>query len=255
MIRPLIAGNWKMNLDHVEAVHLIQQLGVLLRATAHDNVDVVVTPPSVDLRTVSSLIDADRLPISLAAQHVSCFDAGAYTGEISVAMLKRLAVKYVLVGHSERRQLFHMDNDTVAATFDAVRRGGLTPILCVGESAEVRECGEHEAFVTDQIRSAIGAASDGELVIAYEPIWAIGTGVTAETAQIAEMAAVLRHALPASVRDLTPVIYGGSLRASNAAEIARYGAVNGFLVGGASLKAPEFAEIVGAANDCYGRTR
>jgi triosephosphate isomerase len=255
MIRPLIAGNWKMNLDHVEAIHLTQQLGVLLRANAHDHVDVLVLPPAVDLRSVSSIIDADRLSLVLGAQHASSFDSGAYTGEISVAMLKRLGVKYVLVGHSERRQMFHMDNSVVAATFDAVRRGGLTPIVCVGESGEVRESGEHESFVSEQVHSALGATNDGEVVIAYEPIWAIGTGASAETAQIAEMAAVLRRALPSGLRESTPVLYGGSIRASNAGEIARHGAVNGFLVGGASVKAEEFVEIVAAANDCYGRTR
>ena len=255
MIKPLIAGNWKMNLDHVEAIHLTQQIGVMLRTVAHDNVEVVVLPPAVDLRSVTSIVDADRLAFLVGAQHVSCYDAGAYTGEVSTSMLKRLGIKYVLVGHSERRTMFHMDDSVVASTIDAVRRGGLVPILCVGESGDVRASADQDSFVTDQVRSALGALSDGELVVAYEPIWAIGTGQSAETAQIAEMASIVRHALPAGLRDITPVLYGGSIRASNAAEIARYGAVNGFLVGGASLKAEEFAEIVGAANDCYGRTR
>jgi triosephosphate isomerase len=255
VIRPLIAGNWKMHLDHVEAIHLTQQIGVLLRTVNHDNVDVLVIPPAVDLRSVSSVIDADRLPIALGAQHASCFDAGAYTGEISVSMLKRLQVRYVLVGHSERRTMFHMDDEIVASTFEAARRGGVTPIVCVGESSEIRDAREHVGFVSEQVQRAVGSASDGDLVIAYEPIWAIGTGVSAESADIAEMANVIRHALPASLRETTPILYGGSVKTTNAAEIARYGQVNGFLIGAASLKAEEFTEIVGAASECYGRTR
>jgi triosephosphate isomerase len=244
-----------MNLDHVEAIHLVQQLGVLLRAHSHDHVDVMVLPPSVDLRSVTSVIDADRLPIQVGAQHVSQHERGAYTGEISAAMLRRLGVGAVLVGHSERRQLFAMDEDTVAATFGAVQRASLRPILCVGETDEVRRGGEQVAYVTEQLDRAMVGALDTAFVVAYEPIWAIGTGVSAQVEEIEEMAVTIRRALPEARRTDTAVLYGGSVTADNVAEIARRGRVDGFLVGGASLRAEEFVAIVAQAHDCYGGTR
>ena len=255
MIRPLIAGNWKMNLDHVEAIHLVQQIGVLLRAHAHDHVDVMVIPPAIDLRSVTSVVDADRLPLQVGAQHVHPVERGAYTGEISTGMLRRLGVRAVLVGHSERREMFHMDDAVVAATFSAVQRAELFPILCVGESAERRDDGDADDFVTRQLASALADASDAPFAVAYEPIWAIGTGAVASTEQIAAMAATIRAALPAHHRASTPVLYGGSVKADAAADLARHGDVNGFLVGGASLNAEEFVGIVTHANDCYGRSR
>jgi triosephosphate isomerase (TIM) len=253
-VRPLVAGNWKMNKDFVEAVHLIQQLGVLLRARDVEGVDVMVIPPFTDLRSVTSVIEADRLTVSIGAQHVSAHERGAYTGETSVAMLARLGVGTVVVGHSERRRLFGMDDDVVAATLAAVRRGGLTPLLCVGEDEESRSRGDHERFVTAQIRHALAGAPSGPLIVAYEPIWAIGTGTPATTEDVALMAGVVRAALAESARETTRVLYGGSVGASNAGELARAGGVDGFLVGGGSLDAEEFAAIVVATHDCYAST-
>lgn len=253
-MRPLVAGNWKMNKDFVEAVHLVQQLGVLLRARDVEGVDVMVIPPFTDLRSVTSVIEADRLKVSIGAQHASAHERGPYTGETSVAMLARLGVSTVVVGHSERRRLYGMDDDLVAATLAAVRQGGLTPLLCVGEDEETRSRGDHEAFVTAQVRHAVATAPRGPLIVAYEPIWAIGTGTPATTADVAGMANVVRAALPENAREATPVLYGGSVGASNAGELARAGGVDGFLVGGASLDAEEFTGIVAATHDCYAST-
>lgn len=250
-MRPLVAGNWKMNKDYVEAVHLVQQLGVLLRARAVDRVDVMVLPPFVDLRSVTSVVAADRLPIAVGAQHASAHDRGAYTGETSVAMLSRLGITTVIVGHSERRRMYAMDDAVVAATLAAVRRGGLTPLLCVGEDEETRARGDHASFVRDQVRSALADAPAGDLVVAYEPIWAIGTGTPATTDDVAQMAAVVRDALPAGARESTPVLYGGSVTAASASELIAHGGVDGFLVGGASLDAEEFCAICVAVHDCY----
>jgi triosephosphate isomerase (TIM) len=250
-VRPVVAGNWKMNKDFVEAVHLTQQLGVMLRAREVDRVDVMVIPPFTDLRSVTSVVAADRLSISVGAQHASVHERGAFTGETSVSMLARLGVSTVIVGHSERRRLFAMDDAVVAATVTAVRRGGLTPLLCVGEDEETRARGDHEEFVTRQVQDALAAAPPGPLIIAYEPIWAIGTGTPATANDVATMAAVVRCALDESARATTPVLYGGSVGGSNAGELARVGGVDGFLVGGASLDAEEFTAIVVAVHDCY----
>lgn len=255
MIRPLVAGNWKMNLDHVEAIHLVQQLGVLLRARSTERVDVMVLPPFTDLRSVTSVVEADRLALTVGAQHASDHDAGAFTGEVSLAMLARLGVRAVLVGHSERRQLFHMDDDTVARTFAACLRANLLPILCVGEPAEVRAAGDAAEYVEAQLRSALAGYERGRFVTAYEPIWAIGTGATAEPADVAEMARTIRAALPTDARGETPVLYGGSVTAATAAQLATEGRVDGFLVGGASLRADEFCDIVAQVNDCYAGRR
>ena len=253
--KALVAGNWKMNLDHIETVHLVQQIGVLLRTIDHVSCDVVVLPPAVDLRSASSVIDADRLAIDLGAQHMSHFDSGAYTGEIAASMLRRLSAKYVVVGHSERRTMFHMDDATVALTFNAAIRAGLTPILCVGESAEIRQSNHHEQFVSDQIASAVSESLEDELVVAYEPIWSIGTGATASHEQIRDMVSVIRRALPPSLSTKTRILYGGSVAASNAREIGVIEGVDGFLVGGASLRAEEFIQIVSQMNDCYAEKR
>ncbi len=254
-MRSEIIGNWKMNLDHVEAIHLTQQIGVLLRAAAHENVDVIVAPPSVDLRSVTSVIDADRLPIGVAAQHVSSLDKGAYTGEISVAMLRRLGVTSVLVGHSERRAYYGMTDEVVNATAAAALKGGLRPVICVGESADVRGADEHETFVAGQVAAAVEGLTGGPVAVAYEPIWAIGTGDTASVEQVARMASVIREALPVALRADTPVLYGGSVNPDNAKELSTNGNVNGFLVGGASLVAAQFVEIVTIASECYGKSR
>ncbi len=258
MNRPLVIGNWKMNLDVVEAVHLTQQLSVLVRAEPLEQVELVVAPPFVDLRSVGSVLEADRVPVALGAQHVNPHDAGAHTGEVSIGMLKRLGVGWVLVGHSERRTLYHMDDEAVAATLRTVVGASVQAVLCVGESSEVRDAGEHAAFVAGQLERAV-AGLDGaqrELVsVAYEPIWAIGTGVSAEVAQVAEMAGVLRDELSARGLANARLLYGGSVSPANAAELAEGGRMDGFLVGGASLKAESFLAIARAAEDCYAAKR
>jgi triosephosphate isomerase len=254
MRRPLVIGNWKMNLDYVEALHLVQQLGVLMKNRPVEHTDVAVAPPFVDLRSVSSLLGADRLAIALAAQHVNFHDHGAHTGEVSVAMLTRLNVTMVLVGHSERRVHYGMDDEVVAATLASVVRGGLRAVLCVGEELGVREAGEHEGFVAGQLARALGGLEERfheQIVVAYEPLWAIGTGVNATSEQVASMTSFLRATLAGLSLAATTVLYGGSVTPENAPSLVREGGVDGFLVGGASLKAESFDAIVRACDDCY----
>ena len=254
MNRPLVIGNWKMNLDFVEAVHLTQQLSVLLKNQTVSHVDAVIAPPFVDLRSVASVLDAERSSIALAAQHVSAHDAGAHTGEISQAMLARLGVTWVLVGHSERRIHYAMDERLVAATLRAVLRSGAHAVLCVGEDEAARDTGEYEFVVRAQLASALTGLDEKSrllVTVAYEPIWAIGTGRSAAPEQIAEMASVLRRELVALGCGDARVLYGGSVTAQNAAAILVRGSVDGFLVGGASLKADSFVAIIRACDDCY----
>jgi triosephosphate isomerase (TIM) len=243
-----------MNLDHVEAIHLSKQVGLLLRQRGYEDVDVALAPPFVDIRSVTSVIEADRLPLTVTAQHVHHADAGAYTGEVSASMLRRLGVTRVLVGHSERRQMHDMADEVVAATMQAVWRHGLTAVLCVGEDAMVRDSGGEDEFVTAQVRRALAGAPTSlasQLVIAYEPIWAIGTGRTAESSQVVDMMSTVRKAIPEALQGQVPVLYGGSVKASNAGSLITSGDTDGFLVGGASLSAEEFVGIVGAVADCY----
>jgi triosephosphate isomerase len=256
--RPLVIGNWKMNLDHVEAVHLTQQLGVMLRATPAEHTDVVVAPPFVDLRSVVSVVESERIPIAVAAQHVNPHDHGAHTGEVSAGMLRRLGIASVIVGHSERRQSYAMTDEVVAATLRAVVSGGLRAVLCVGEDLAVREEGGHEPHVRAQLESALagieGRFADA-VTVAYEPIWAIGTGVSASTEQVRALTGYLRATLGALGLREARVLYGGSVNPDNAAELVSGAGVDGFLVGGASLKAESFYAIVQACNGCYAGQR
>ena len=256
-MKPFVLGNWKMNLDHVQAIHLTQQLGVLVRTMEPGVINVAVAAPFTDLRSVSSVIDADRLALHVVAQHVHFEESGAFTGEVSVAMLKRLGVSAVIVGHSERRSMFGMSDDVVRATAAAAWRGDLKVVLCVGEDEATRESGDHVEFVVSQLADALLEANvtPGALAVAYEPIWAIGSGATASTAQVREVVEGLRAALPEALRDNTPVLYGGSVKPDNAEELVREGRADGFLVGGASLKAETFFAIVSAVADCYPRNR
>jgi len=252
--RPLVIGNWKMNLDYVEAVHLTQQLGVVLRNKPLEHVDLVVAPPFVDLRSVTSVVEADRVPVEVAAQHASVHDAGAHTGEVSVPMLQRLNVLWVLVGHSERRAMYAMNDEVVAQTLRAVVRHGLRAVLCVGEELSVREASRHAELVTAQLHAALEGLDDASralVTIAYEPVWAIGTGLTATTAQVRDMTEHIRVVAASLSLGDARVLYGGSVNADNAAALMNEGGVDGFLVGGASLKAESFLAIAQAANDCY----
>ena len=256
--RPLIAGNWKMNLDHVASIRLVQDLALRLRGFDHDMVDVAVMPPFTDLRSVEGIIGADRLPLILGAQHCSALPDGAYTGEISLSMLSRLSVKAVIVGHSERRQLFDMDDDAVAATALAVHQAKLTPIICVGETGAEREAGETHVVLERQVRALLQGVPSGleeQTVIAYEPIWAIGTGVAATPEDAQAACSAIRALIGAERGEAASEIriqYGGSAKPENAAELMALPDIDGLLVGGASLEAESFAAIVAAAASCYG---
>ena len=249
---PLMAGNWKMNLDHLEATHLVQKLAWLLRDADHDHsaVEVVVLPPFTDLRSVQTLVEADDLPIRFGAQDLSAHGSGAYTGEVSGAMLARLSCSYACVGHSERRQLHAEDDATVAAKAQAAHRHGLTPIVCVGEPLEVREAGEHVAYTLAQLDGSL-AGLDAEQVatsvVAYEPVWAIGTGRTCDAGDAQEVCGAVRARLAEQhgpdVAQRVRVLYGGSVKPSNVAGIMSQPDVDGALVGGASLSADDFAGI------------
>jgi len=254
MTRALVVGNWKMNLDYVEGIHLVQQLGVLLRAKSPEMTDVVVAPPFVDLRSVTSIIEADRLTMTVASQHAHFAESGAFTGEVSVQMLKRLGVKYVIVGHSERRTGFGMNDEIVRATLDSVLAAGLSVILCCGEDADVRDSGEAASFVAGQIASALNGVKSkysDKIIVAYEPIWAIGTGRAADPETVREMIDAVRLSVPSDMRDDARVLYGGSVKADNAADLIANSGADGFLVGGASLQAEEFVGIVTAVDGCY----
>ena len=255
---PLVIGNWKMNLDFVEAVHLGQQIGVLLKNRPAEHTEIVLAAPFVDLRSVTSIVDSERIPVAVAAQHVNANENGAHTGEISTSMLKRLNVGWVLVGHSERRALYAMDDDVVAATLRAVVRSGLKAVLCVGEALNVREIGGEDEWVRAQLNSALDGLDEKvrELVsVAYEPIWAIGTGLTASVEQVAAMTEHVRAVLKSHAMGDTRVLYGGSVNGQNAASLVAEGGVDGFLVGGSSLKAESFLAIINACDDCYALKR
>jgi len=256
--RSLVIGNWKMNLDHVEAIHLVQQLGVLLRAHSPEKTDVVVAPPFVDIRSVRSIIDADRLDMSVAAQHVNPSENGAFTGEISAVMLKRLGVQQVLVGHSERRELFGMTDEIVSITVRSALQSGLKVVLCVGEGLETRESGNALDFVSNQLASALVGVQEQyfeHIAIAYEPVWAIGAGQTASSAVVSEVISAIRNGLAPGLQRVAPVLYGGSVKPENAEELIQLGGCDGFLVGGASLNAEHFVQIVTQVDGCYGSKR
>jgi triosephosphate isomerase len=247
---PLIAGNWKMNLDHQQAIALVQKLAWSLKDAAHDysTAEVAVFPPFTDLRTVQTLIDADKFELKLGAQDLSKFDSGAYTGEISGAFLKKLDVRYVLIGHSERRHYHAEDDAMVQAKTAAAFKHGLVPVICVGETLEELET-EGQAAVP--VRQTLAALAEHEnltdFVIAYEPVWAIGTGKVATPEEAASVCSKIREAIAeahgAEIAAATRILYGGSVKAANVAGFLRSPEVDGVLVGGASLDADEFSGI------------
>jgi len=250
---PLMAGNWKMNVDHVQATALVQRLAWTLRDAKHDSAsaEAVVIPPFTDLRSVQTLIEGDKLDLGLGAQDVSAHEPGARTGEVAASMLARLGVQYVVVGHSERRQFHGEDDALVAAKAAKVLEHGMTPIVCLGEQLDVREAGEHVADCVSQLDGSLAgiAAEDlPKVVVAYEPVWAIGTGKVATPEDAQEVCGALRARLAeqhgAEVADAVRVLYGGSVKSGNVAAIMAGADVDGALVGGASLDAGEFAGIV-----------
>jgi triosephosphate isomerase len=248
---PLMAGNWKMNLNHLEAIALVQKLAYTLSDKDYDTTEVVVLPPFTDLRSVQTLIDGDRLRVGFGAQDLSPHDAGAYTGDVSGAMLAKLGCAYVVVGHSERREHHHEDDAVVNAKVKAALRHGIVPILCVGETLDVRREGAHVPHATGQLRAALDGVSADQartLVVAYEPVWAIGTGEVATPGDAQEVCAALRGTLAElyekDLADGVRVLYGGSVKPDNVAAIMAEADVDGALVGGASLSVEDFAAIV-----------
>jgi triosephosphate isomerase len=246
--KPLIAGNWKMNLNHYEAIALVQKIAFSLPEKYFAKVDVTVIPPFTDLRSVQTLVDGDKLKLTYGAQDLSPHDSGAYTGDISGAFLAKLGCTFVVVGHSERRTYHGEDDALVAAKAAAAFKYGLTPIVCIGEGLEIREAGNHVAHCTDQLNGSLAGLTAEQLatiVIAYEPVWAIGTGRVASAADAQEVCAAIRKelgelstpAIAAGVR----VLYGGSVNAKNIGEIVAQDDVDGALVGGASLDGEQFA--------------
>jgi len=248
--KPLIAGNWKMNLNHFEAIALVQKIAFSLPDKYFDKVDVTVIPPFTDLRSVQTLVDGDKLRLTYGAQDLSQHDSGAYTGEISGAFLAKLGCTFVVVGHSERRTYHHEDNALVAAKAAAALKHELTPIVCIGEGLEVREAGEHVAYNVTQLKESLAGLSAEQiatLVIAYEPVWAIGTGRVASAADAQEVCAAIRAELTelagAEIANTVRVLYGGSVNAKNVGEIVAQKDVDGALVGGASLDGEQFAML------------
>ena len=254
--RPLIAGNWKMHLTHLEAIGLVQKLAFSLKEPELEAAEVVVLPPFTALRSVQTLVTGDKLDVGYGAQDLSVQDSGAYTGEVSGAMLAALACRYVVVGHSERRALHGEDDAVVAGKVRSSLRHGLVPILCVGEGLEVRRAGEQVAHCTAQLDAALEGLTAEQLtspgagtgiVIAYEPVWAIGTGEVATPEDAQEVCGALRSRLTerfgAETAGIVRILYGGSVKAASTAGILAGPDIDGALVGGASLDADEFAQI------------
>ena len=249
---PLMAGNWKMNLNHQEAVVLVQKLAWTLDDKQHDygKVEVVVVPPFTDLRSVQTVVDGDRLKIRYGAQDVSTQDEGAYTGDISAGMLAKLGCSYVVVGHSERREHHAEDDATVNAKAHKAVAAGMTPIVCVGEGLDVRQDGRHVEHTLEQLDGSLAgfdAKQVAALVVAYEPVWAIGTGEVATPDDAQEVCAAIRARVAETRGDEAAggvrILYGGSVKAANVAGIMQQPDVDGALVGGASLQADEFGGI------------
>jgi triosephosphate isomerase (TIM) len=247
---PLMAGNWKMHENHFEAIALVQKLAWALKDKDYQFTDVAVLPPFTALRSVQTLVDGDKLKIVYGAQDVSAHDKGAYTGEVSGPMLAKLGCTYVVVGHSERRQYHNESDELVNAKVQACLRNGLTPILCVGEPLAVRQAGEQVSYTLAQLDGSLAkipAEAIAKLVIAYEPVWAIGTGEVATPEDAQEACAAIRGRISAvhdaetaaSVR----ILYGGSVKPGNAAPIMAQPDVDGALVGGASLDVDQFVQI------------
>lgn len=249
---PLLAGNWKMNLDHLEAIHLVQGLAIALDDAGFDysRADVVVIPPFTDIRSVQTVVEGDNLKIQYGAQDISTHASGAFTGEVSAEMLTKLGVTFVIVGHSERRQ-YHGETDALVGEKASVAlAAGITPIICCGEGLDVRKAGQQVPHVLAQIDGALAGFTPeqaSKIVIAYEPIWAIGTGEVATPADAQEVCGAIRSRLAErfspEIAGGVRVLYGGSVKSSNIRDIMAEPDVDGGLVGGASLKAEEFAKI------------
>jgi triosephosphate isomerase (TIM) len=248
---PLMAGNWKMNLNHLEAIAHVQKIAFTLNDDDHEQVEVAVLPPFTDLRSVQTLIDGDKLKLKYGAQDLSAHDKGAFTGEISGAMLERLGITYVTVGHSERRAMHAEDDALVNAKVKAAIRHNLVPIMCVGEGLDIRQARQHVQYTVAQVDAGLTdltAQEVADMVIAYEPVWAIGTGETASPEDAQEVCGAIRARIAEvhgrEVADKVRVLYGGSVKSSNVASIMAKPDVDGALVGGASLDPDEFVALI-----------
>ncbi|MER7014197.1 triose-phosphate isomerase [Saccharopolyspora sp. NPDC000359] len=247
---PLIAGNWKMNLNHLEAIALVQKVAFALPEKYFAKVEVAVLPPFTDIRSVQTLVDGDKLLLKYGAQDISEHESGAYTGEVSGPMLAKLGCTYVVVGHSERREYHAETDEVVNKKVRATLKNGMSPILCVGEQLDVREAGNHVEHCTTQLINGLkGLKADqiNQVVVAYEPVWAIGTGKVATAADAQEVCAAIRAALAEKygkeIADEVRVLYGGSVKSSNIGDLVGQPDVDGALVGGASLNGDEFAKL------------
>ncbi|HZK32343.1 MAG TPA: triose-phosphate isomerase [Corynebacterium sp.] len=252
--KTLIAGNWKMNLDHIQAIGTVQKLAFALPKEYYKHVDVALTVPYTDIRSIQTLVEGDKLPITYGAQDVSEHDSGAYTGDVSAQMLAKLGCRWVVVGHSERREYHQESDELVARKAMAALGQGITPIICVGEPLKIREAGTHVEHVVAQTRASLAGLSTediAETVIAYEPVWAIGTGKVASAADAQEVCAAIRSLVEELAGAETSagirILYGGSVKTDTIAEIIAQPDVDGGLVGGASLDGEEFARLVAAA--------
>jgi triosephosphate isomerase len=251
---PLIAGNWKMNLTHLEAIGLTQKIAFSLPEKYFAKVEVAVLPSFISLRSVQTLIDGDKMLLKYGAQDLSPHDSGAYTGDVSGVQLAKLGCTYVVVGHSERREYHHEDDELVNRKVKAALKHGLTPILCVGERLEVREVNGHLEHCNTQLIAGLKglkAEQAAKVVIAYEPVWAIGTGKVATPSDAQEVCASIRSTLAdkygQEVADVVRVLYGGSVKSGSIADLIKQPDIDGGLVGGASLDGDEFAKLCALA--------
>ncbi|TCP46233.1 triosephosphate isomerase [Tamaricihabitans halophyticus] len=251
---PLIAGNWKMNLNHLEAIALAQKIAFSLPEKYFSKVEVAVLPPFTDIRSVQTLVEGDKLLFSYGAQDISPHDSGAYTGDVSGSMLAKLGCTYVTVGHSERREHHGEDDETVNRKVRAALKHGLKPILCVGEAQDLREAGEHVEHCNAQLIAGLKGLKTEQVrdvVVAYEPIWAIGTGKVATSADAQQVCGALRSQLAEKygqeIADEARVLYGGSVKSANISELVGQPDIDGALVGGASLQADEFTKLCALA--------
>ena len=248
--KPLIAGNWKMNLNHLEAIAVAQKLAYSIEDREYDAVDITIIPPFTDIRSIQTLIDGDRLRLTYGAQDLSPENSGAFTGDISGSMLSKLGCTFVLVGHSERRAIHHESDELLNRKIKAALAHELTPIFCIGEELSIREAGTHVEFVLNQVRAGLKGFHKPDLkkiVFAYEPVWAIGTGRTATPEDAQEVCGAIRSELKKigsdEIAENARILYGGSVKSANIVDIMRQADVDGALVGGASLDPEEFARI------------
>lgn len=249
--KPIISGNWKMNLNHFEAIQLVQKLSYALTKDDVEAVDVTIHPPFTDLRSIQTVLEADKIPIALGAQNCHWESSGAYTGEIAPTMLAKLNVSFVIAGHSERRQMFGETNEDVNRKVKAILKAEMTPIMACGETLEQREAGEMESHIVEQITEGLAGVKADQvagMVIAYEPIWAIGTGATATPEDAQEVCALVRATVAdlynKSTADKVRIQYGGSVKPGTAPELMSQPDIDGALIGGAALSAEDFAHCI-----------